>query len=168
MVESQPSKLLVAGSIPVSRSRELFIGRRARWRNQNLFARDLTVSFEQAAIKVEKAQEFARLQAAVEQAFLPDKAPRFLKQLDRKGIRVRDFDAVLAQRMLEDVVGEAGLDAGQLYAVASRVRPGADARVLPVEARGSRRRAAAQVQEAVSVLLILGDNGCSWKLRARS
>jgi hypothetical protein len=75
----------------------------------------MTVSFEQAAIKVEKAQEFARLQKAVEQAFLPEKAEGFLKQLDRKGIRVRNFDAVLAQRLLEGVVGEAGLDARQLY-----------------------------------------------------
>jgi hypothetical protein len=49
----------------------------------------MTVNFQQAAIKVEKAQEFARLQAAVERAFLPEKAEQFLKQLDRKGIRVR-------------------------------------------------------------------------------
>ena len=73
------------------------------------------MSFEQAAIKVEKAEEFARLQAAVEQAFSPEKAERFLKQLDRKGIRVRDFDAVLRQRILESVVGEAELNAPQLY-----------------------------------------------------
>jgi len=46
---------------------------------------------------------------------LPERAKRFLKQLDRKGIRVRDFDAVLAQRVLEGVVGEAGLDARRLY-----------------------------------------------------
>jgi hypothetical protein len=72
------------------------------------------VSFEQAAIKVEKAQEFARLQAAVEQAFLPENAERFLKQLGRKGIRVRDFDAILAQQVLESV-GESGLNAHQLY-----------------------------------------------------
>jgi hypothetical protein len=75
----------------------------------------MTVSFQQSAIKVEKTQEFARLQAAVEQAFLPEKAERFLKQLGRKGIRVRDFDAVLAQRILEGVVGETGLNAAQLY-----------------------------------------------------
>ena len=73
------------------------------------------MSFEQAAIKVEKAQEFARLQKAVEQAFLQDKVEKFLKQLDRKGIRVRDFDAILAQKVLETVVAEAGLDAKQLY-----------------------------------------------------
>jgi len=73
------------------------------------------VGFEQAAIKVEKAQEFARLQAAVEHAFLPEKVELFLKQLDRKGIRVRDFEAVLAQRVLEGIVGEAGLGARDLY-----------------------------------------------------
>jgi hypothetical protein len=74
----------------------------------------MTVNFEQATIKVEKAQEFARLQTAVEHAFLPENAERFLKQLDRKGIRVRDFEAILAQRVLESV-GESGLNARQLY-----------------------------------------------------
>jgi hypothetical protein len=77
------------------------------------------VGFEQAAIKIEKQQEFAKLQAAVEQAFLPEKVERFLKQLDRKGIRVREFDGVLASRVLEDAVGGpaagAGLSAWQLY-----------------------------------------------------
>ena len=75
----------------------------------------MTVVFQKAAIKIEKAEEFARLQKAVEQAFLPEKAQGFLKQLDRKGIRVRDFDAVLAQRLLEVVAGDSGLDARQLY-----------------------------------------------------
>jgi len=72
------------------------------------------VAFEQATIKVEKAQEFAALRAAIEQAFLAERVERFLKQLDRKGIRVRDFDAVLTQRVLE-AFGEAGLNAKQLY-----------------------------------------------------
>jgi hypothetical protein len=74
----------------------------------------MTVSFQQAAIKVEKAQEFARLQAAVERAFLPERAESFLTQLDRKRIRVRDFDGVLAQRVLESV-GESGLNGRHLY-----------------------------------------------------
>ena len=72
------------------------------------------MAFEQAAIKVEKAQEFAGLQAVVEQAFLPEKVGQFLRQLDRKGIRVRDFDAVLTKQVLE-AVGETGLNARQLY-----------------------------------------------------
>jgi hypothetical protein len=75
----------------------------------------MTVTFEQAAIKIEKAQEFAQLQAVVQQAFLPEKAERFLKQLSRKGIRVRDFDAVLSARVLEDVAGESALSARDLY-----------------------------------------------------
>jgi hypothetical protein len=77
------------------------------------------MSFEQAAIKIEKQQEFAKLQAAVEQAFLPEKVGRFLKQLDRKGIRIREFDGVLAARALEDAMGEpaagADLSAWRLY-----------------------------------------------------
>jgi hypothetical protein len=76
------------------------------------------MGFEQAAIKIEKQQEFAKLQAAVEQAFLPEKVERFLKQLDRKGIRVREFDVVLAARALEDVAGESASSdssAWQLY-----------------------------------------------------
>src|SRR5579859_6613251 len=72
----------------------------------------MTVAFEQAAIKIEKAQEFAGLQAAVERAFLPEKVEQFLKQLDRKGIRVRDFDAVLAQRLLD---GDTAQNAQRLY-----------------------------------------------------
>ena len=76
------------------------------------------MAFEQAAIKIEKQQEFSKLQAAVEQAFLPEKVERFLKQLDRKGIRVREFDAVLSARALEGAAGSAAgsdLSAWQLY-----------------------------------------------------
>ena len=74
----------------------------------------MTVGFEQAAIKVERTQEFARLQAAIEQAFLPDKVEQFLKQLDRKGIRIRNLDAVLAQKVLERF-GEPGWNPQRLY-----------------------------------------------------
>ena len=74
------------------------------------------MGFEQATIKIEKPQEFAALQTAIEQAFLPENAERFLKQLDRKGIRVRDFDGVLGKRVLEDVTGaRSELNALQLY-----------------------------------------------------
>jgi len=76
------------------------------------------VGFEQAAIKIEKQQEYAKLQAAVEQAFQPEKVERFLKQLDRKGIRIRAFDSVLSARVLEDAVGgsaSSDLSAWQLY-----------------------------------------------------
>ena len=72
----------------------------------------MTVAFEQAAIKVEKAQEFARVQAAIEQVIAAEKVEHFLKQMDRKGIRIRDFDAVLAQRVLD---GETAQNSQQLY-----------------------------------------------------
>ena len=70
------------------------------------------MAFEQAAIKVEKAQEYARLQAAIEQAFQPAKVEQFLKQMDRREIRIRDFDAVLTQRVLD---GETAQNSQQLY-----------------------------------------------------
>ena len=74
------------------------------------------MGFEQAAIRVQKQQEFTRLQDAVEQAFLPEKTELFLKQLNRKGIRVRDFDGVLAARALEDAAGsQTGSSAWQSY-----------------------------------------------------
>jgi len=72
------------------------------------------MAFEQAAIKVQQEQEYGKLQSAVEQVFRSENAERFLKQLDRKGIRVRDFDAILTQRVLEKF-GEPGLNARPLY-----------------------------------------------------
>jgi len=72
------------------------------------------MGFEQATIKVEKQQEFSGLQSAVEEAFRPQQAEKFLKQMDRKGLRIRDFDGVLAKKVLESVTG-AKIDALQLY-----------------------------------------------------
>jgi len=73
------------------------------------------MGFEQATIKVEKQREFADLQAAVEQAFLPQRVERFLKLLERKKIRVRDFDQILVARVLEDVLADSGFSASKLY-----------------------------------------------------
>jgi hypothetical protein len=76
------------------------------------------MAFEQAAIKIEKQQEYGKLQAVVEQVFSAEKTEQFLKQLDRKDVRIRDFDGVLAARALEDVAGAQGdskLSAWQLY-----------------------------------------------------
>ena len=70
------------------------------------------MAFEQAAIKVEKAQEFSRLRAAIEQEFAPAAVEQFLKQMDRKGIRIRDFEGVIAERVLD---GETAQNSPQLY-----------------------------------------------------
>jgi len=72
----------------------------------------MTVAFEQAAIKVEKAEEFSKLQGAIEQAFAPAQVERFLKQMDRKGVRIRDIEGVLSRRMLD---GDRVENSGQLY-----------------------------------------------------
>ena len=72
------------------------------------------MAFEQATIKVEKEQQYAALQDAIEQAFLPGKTEQFLKQMDRKGIRIRDFDGVIAKKVLEGFAGM-GMNAGQMY-----------------------------------------------------
>jgi uncharacterized protein with von Willebrand factor type A (vWA) domain len=77
------------------------------------------MAFEQATIKIEKQQEYGKLQNLIEQVFAAEKAERFLKQLDRKDVRIRDFDGMLAARALEEVAGgsKAGSDlsAWQLY-----------------------------------------------------
>jgi hypothetical protein len=73
----------------------------------------MTVGFEQATIKIEKQQEFGALQGAIEQAFQPQAVEQLLKQMERKGIRVRDFDGVLAKKILESV--GAKVNAAQLY-----------------------------------------------------
>ncbi len=75
----------------------------------------MTVGFEQATIKIEKPQEFAELRAAIERVFQAAKVEKLLKLLDRKAIRIRDFDAVLAAKALENVDGGTGFNAGQLY-----------------------------------------------------
>jgi hypothetical protein len=73
------------------------------------------VAFEQAAIKVEKAEEFGQLQRAIEVAFSPEKVKRFLKGLQRAGVRIRDFDAVVVLHALEAATGRADLKARRLY-----------------------------------------------------
>jgi hypothetical protein len=78
------------------------------------------MAFEQATIKIEKQQEFGKLQAAVEQAFLPEKVGWFLKQLDRKGIRVREFDGVLSARLLEEVTGGAKVGSARVGSAAGK------------------------------------------------
>ncbi len=76
------------------------------------------MGFEQAVIKVEKEKEFEELQGAISRALSPERAAAFLKLLKKSGIRVRDFDALLAARALEDAAGSKAkpeLNAQQVY-----------------------------------------------------
>jgi hypothetical protein len=73
------------------------------------------MGFEQAAIKIDRAEEFGQLQRAIEEALSPEKVKRFLKSLRRGRIRIRDFDAVLVTKTLEVITGRADFSARQLY-----------------------------------------------------
>jgi hypothetical protein len=92
VVESQPSKLLVAGSIPVSRSRNLVRGDMLEM-----------VGFQQATIKVEKEQEFGELKAAIARAFAPEKVEKLLKKVQGKGLRIRNLEPILQAGIIEQV-----------------------------------------------------------------
>ena len=75
------------------------------------------MAFEQATIKVEKEQEFGELKSAITCAFCPENVQKYLKQVASAGIRVRDFDLLLAKGVFEQVDGVLikGLRAQELY-----------------------------------------------------
>ena len=61
------------------------------------------VEFVQAGIKVQREEEFGRLKASIERALAPDLAEQFLRQVKRKGLRVREWESVLKAKILESV-----------------------------------------------------------------
>ena len=76
------------------------------------------VGFEQATIKVERETEFEELKSAIDRAFDAARAEKFLKQLQSGGIRVRDWDLVLAKRRIErtdESLAKSGKTALSLY-----------------------------------------------------
>jgi hypothetical protein len=101
VVESQPSKLLVAGSIPVSRSRFPKAGSRINMAQpqqtgtppSNL---DRSIAlFERPAMTIADQATFTSVKQAIETCFSGPGIEKFFKGLDRAGIRVRNFEAVL-------------------------------------------------------------------------
>ncbi len=74
------------------------------------------MGFEQATIPIEKKREFEELRQAIDRVFTPPLAEKFLGDLKRGGINVRQFDRVLAERVIEKHYAAIG-SAGQLYAV---------------------------------------------------
>jgi len=72
--------------------------------------------FEQATIKVENEKEFEELRSAIRRAFAPESVEKYLKRMSSAGIRIRDFESVLAKRVLEQVGAmEKGKSASALY-----------------------------------------------------
>jgi hypothetical protein len=73
------------------------------------------MAFEQATIKVEKEKEFGELKGAINRAFGPESVEKYLKRVASAGIRIRDFESVLAKAVLEQVGALAGQKAKDLY-----------------------------------------------------
>jgi hypothetical protein len=73
------------------------------------------MAFEQATIKVDKEREFGELKAALDQAFSTERAAKYLKALESRNVRVRNFDAVLAGNVLDSAVGAKTGTARGLY-----------------------------------------------------
>ncbi len=74
--------------------------------------------FQQAPIKIEKVEEFEELKAALARIFAPEQIHKFLKNLESNGIRIRDFESVLAKKLLEKLdrpLAESGKTAQRLY-----------------------------------------------------
>jgi hypothetical protein len=64
------------------------------------------VGFKQAAIPVEKEKEFTALRGVIETVFAPGRVEKFFATLKGKGVRIRDFESVLAKKVLERVAPE--------------------------------------------------------------
>ena len=75
-------------------------------------------SFEQAVIKVEKESEFDHLKSAIARVFADGTVEKFLRELKKQGLRVRDWDEVLAKGSLErvdDTLRQSGTRSRSLY-----------------------------------------------------
>jgi hypothetical protein len=64
------------------------------------------MGFEQATIKVEQEKEFGELKGAIERVFRPEQVEKFLKRVERQNARVRQWDKVVAQGVIERVDGQ--------------------------------------------------------------
>ena len=76
------------------------------------------IPFQQPTLSVDRLQEFAQLQSALDRIFGAGSVERFLRLLQRKGVPIRDFDRVLREKLLEQadpVLAKSGKSARQWY-----------------------------------------------------
>ena len=71
--------------------------------------------FEPGTIKVGKEREFGDLKAAIEKAFAADGVEKYLKELNRRKIRVRDLDVAFAADAIDRAAGDKDGTARSLY-----------------------------------------------------
>ena len=75
--------------------------------------------FEKPVLEVEDGPSFDSVRSAIQTAFAPAAAGRFLKQVDAQRLRVRSFESVLAKGLLgQEAIAAYGrlgnLDRGQI------------------------------------------------------
>jgi hypothetical protein len=73
------------------------------------------VAFEQVGIQVQKEKEFGELKGAITCAFAPESVEKYLRGVASAGLRIREFDAVLAKSVLEQTGSLSGQKARDLY-----------------------------------------------------
>ena len=76
------------------------------------------VEFVQAGIKVQKEVEFGQLRALIERVLAPGSVESFLREVKRKGLRVRQWESILQAKILESRdrgSAASGQSAGQQY-----------------------------------------------------
>ena len=76
------------------------------------------VEFVQAGIKVQREEEFGRLRSSIERVLAADSVEVFLRQVKRKGLRVRQWESMLQAKVFEGLdrgLAASGQTAGQLY-----------------------------------------------------
>ncbi|HLY99123.1 MAG TPA: hypothetical protein VKT33_08665 [Candidatus Angelobacter sp.] len=77
------------------------------------------MAYQQAQIAVEKTREFGQLQAAIGRIFASAALEKFLRVLEGKGVRVREFEKIVSAGLLEASdaeLAQSGKKARQLYA----------------------------------------------------
>ena len=133
MVESQPSKLLVAGSIPVSRSRKAvvsiwylvfgFVWKGADSCEGAIASLQLRycrkhMAYQQAQIAVTKTEDFEQLKSALERIFSSAALEKFYSKLQSRTVYAREFEKIVERGILESVdsgLAKSGKTAKQLY-----------------------------------------------------
>ena len=74
--------------------------------------------FEQAGIKVEKEQEFQALRQSIERLLGPALIEKFFGKLEKKSVRIREFEKLLDLKLIEAVdetLAKSGKSAKDLY-----------------------------------------------------
>jgi hypothetical protein len=77
------------------------------------------VRFQQPTLEIQSKRVHEVLHSALERVLAADAAERFLRKLENRGMMARDFDALLAARVLEQLderLAGSGKKASQWYA----------------------------------------------------